>query len=252
MSGSLRFLAAMLPELAAGLVITLKLIACSVPLGLVIGYAVSVARTYGSRPLRATAVAYQSAFRGVPLLVQLFLLYYALPRFGVTLSPFGAAVCGFGLCSGAYHSEYIRSALLSIPTAQMEAARALGMRRITAVWRVILPQAVRRSLGGCGNEVVSLVKYSSLAYLVTLVDLTGAGRQVAYRSFRFFETFLIVGLIYLALVAMVSAGVRWLEKRMDPEPHKTLRSPAAASPLAGRKRSHRIRSLVQSGARDSS
>ncbi len=210
------FFIEMLPELARGLLITLKLIACSAPLGLMIGFAVAAARSYGPRPLRAAARAYQSALRGVPLLVQLFLLYYALPRLGIVLSPFAAAVCGFSLCGGAYHSEYIRSALQSIPTAQMEAARALGMRRSRAVWHVILPQAARCSIGGCGNEIVSLVKYSSLAYLVTLVDLTGAGKLIAYRSFRFFETFLIVGLIYLALVALTSAGFRLVERRANP------------------------------------
>ncbi len=221
----MRFLIEMLPELASGFLITIKLIVCSVPLGLVIGFAVAAARSYGARPLRAAACAYQSAFRGVPLLVQLFLLYYTLPHFGIILSPFAAAVCGFGLCSGAYHSEYIRSALLSIPTSQMEAARALGMPRGRAVWHVILPQAARRSIGGCSNEIVSLVKYSSLAYLVTLVDLTGAGKQIAYRSFRFFETFLIVGLVYLALVAAVSAGLRLVERRFNPDPNTDRRRP---------------------------
>lgn len=90
------------------------------------------------------------------------------------------------------------------------------MRAATAIRHIILPQAFRRSLGGCGNEVVSLMKYSSLAYLVTLVDLTGAGKQIAYRGFRFFETFLIVGLIYFALVAIASSGVRWLERYLEP------------------------------------
>jgi len=223
----IRFFLDILPELGAGLAVTLKLIVCSVPLGVLMGVIVAMSRTYGPRPVRFLAASYQSVFRGVPLLVQLFILYYTLPRFGLLLSPFAAAVAGFGLCSGAYHSEYIRSALLSIPTSQMEAAYALGMKKITAIRRVILPQALRRSLGGCGNEIVSLIKYSSLAYLVTLVDLTGSGKQIAYRSFRFFETFLIVGLIYLAMVAVTSSGLRALEFHLDPE-H------ARPWPLAGR------------------
>ena len=223
----IHFLLGMVPELTAGLAVTLKLIVCSVPLGVLMGIMVAMSRTYGPRPVRFLSASYQSALRGVPLLVQLFILYYTLPQLGILLSPFAAAVLGFGLCSGAYHSEYLRSALLSIPSSQMEAARALGMKKITAVCRVILPQALRRSLGGCGNEIVSLIKYSSLAYLVTLVDLTGAGKQIAYRSFRFFETFLVVGLIYLALVAVTSSGLRALEYHLDPEHVRSW-------PLAGR------------------
>ena len=195
-----------------GLAMTLRLIAASIPLGLVLGAAAALVRVYAPRPFRTAVAAYQSAFRGVPLVVQLFILYYVLPRWGLLLSPFAAAVIGFGLCSGAYHSEYIRSAILSIPVGQMEAAGALGMTRLTAISTIILPQAARKAVPGCGNEIVYLVKYSSLAYLVTLVDLAGAGRLQAYASFRFFEVFLVVGLIYLALVAIVRAALHLLQR----------------------------------------
>jgi len=200
-----------LSGLMDGLSITLRLVAASIPLGLVLGAATALIRVYAPPPFRFAAAAYQSAIRGVPLVVQLFILYYVLPRSGLLLSPFAAAVIGFGICSGAYHSEYIRSAISSIPPGQMEAARALGMSRTTAVRAIILPQAARRAVPGCGNEVVYLVKYSSLAYLVTLVDLAGAGRLQAYASFRFFEVFLIVGLIYLVMVAVVQSGLLLLQ-----------------------------------------
>ncbi len=201
-------------ELMIGLRMTVLLIVLSAPLGLAIGCAVAWTGVYAPLPLRWASHIYRSALRGIPLLVQLFLLYYGLPRFGVVLSPLTAAVLGFGLCSGAYHAEYLRAALLSIPESQYEAARALGLSRRSALLRVVFPQALRHALPGFTNEVVYLVKYSSLAYLVTLLELTGAGRLIAYRTFRFFEVFLIVGVIYLALVAVVAAGAAWIERRV--------------------------------------
>jgi polar amino acid transport system permease protein len=203
---------ALVPRLVDGWILTLRLLAVSIPLGLAVGVAIGVARVYGPRPVRVAAAVYQSVLRVIPLVVQLFLLYYVLPRAGLLLSPFAAAAAGFALCSGAYHSEYIRSAISSIPFGQMEAARALGMSHFLAIRTIILPQTARRALPGCGNELVYLVKYSSLAYLVTLVDLMGAGRIEASASFRFFETFLVVGMLYLLMVAIVRAGLHLLQR----------------------------------------
>ncbi len=219
-----------LHELLVGLRMTVILIAASAPLGLALGLLVALAGVYAPLPLRWVSHFYRSALRGTPLLVQLFLLYYGLPRLGPVLSPLAAAVLAFGLCSGAYHAEYLRSALLSIPASQLEAARALGLGRRKALLRVVFPQALRRALPGLTNEIVYLVKYSSLAYLVTLVELTGAGRLIAYRTFAFFEVFLVVGVVYLLLVAAVAAGAGWVERRvaLDRPAHSP---PALAAPL---------------------
>jgi len=200
-------------QLLVGLRMTILLILAAAPAGVAIGVIVGIARVYGPRPVRVLAFAYQSAFRGIPLVIQLFIIYYVLPRAGLRLDPFPSAVLAFALCSGAYHSEYVRSALLSIPTGQLEGGLALGMRQSVAVRAIILPQALRKAVPGCGNELVYLIKYSSLAYLVTLVDLTGAGRLEAYASFRFFETFLVVGMVYLAMVALARTGLRCIERR---------------------------------------
>jgi len=209
------FIIETLRGLGDGLGMTVVLIVVSAPLGLALGGVSAFAGVYGPRPVQWLVALYRSAIRGTPLLAQLFILYYGLPRVGIVLSPFVAAIAGFALCSGAYHAEYIRAALLSIPRAQEEAARALGLSRRKAVIRVVVPQAVRRAIPGCWNEVVYLVKYSSLAYLVTLVELTGAGRRIAYQSFRFFEVFLIVGGIYLLLVSAVT-GIGWaVERRLE-------------------------------------
>jgi len=203
-----------MPQLGQGLLVTLRLVAVAAPVGLVLGFVAGLARVYGALLPRGLAIAYQLVFRGVPLIVQLFILYYGLPRIGVTFTPFAAATLGFILCSGAYHSEYVRSAILSVPDGQMDAGRALGMSVRQTVIYIILPQVFRKAIPGCGNEIVYLIKYSSLAYLVTLVDLTGQGRLIAYASFRFFETFFVVGLIYVALVSITTSLLRVLENRL--------------------------------------
>ncbi|HDL85115.1 MAG TPA: amino acid ABC transporter permease, partial [Candidatus Acetothermia bacterium] len=145
---------------------------------------------------------------------QLFIIYYGLPRLGIVFNPLTAAIIGFGLCSGAYHSEYLRGALMSIPLGQMEAARALGMGKIQTISSIMLPQMIRRAIPGCSNEITYLIKYSSLAYLVTVIDLTGQGRLIAYATFRFFDAFLIVGLIYLGLVTIANHLLQSLERRV--------------------------------------
>ncbi len=202
------------PQLGQGLLVTLRLILVAAPVGLALGFAIGLIRVYGNRLSRGVATAYQLTFRGVPLIVQLFILYYGLPRIGVTFTPFAAATLGFILCSGAYHSEYVRSAILSVPDGQMDAGRSIGMGVWQTVIHIILPQVFRKSLPGCGNEIVYLIKYSSLAYLVTLVDLTGQGRLIAYASFRFFETFFVVGLIYVALVSLTTSLLRFIERQL--------------------------------------
>ena len=202
------------PHLLAGLAVTLELIVCAAPLGLLIGIVIAVSRAYGGPILSPLADIYQIIFRGTPLLLQLFVIYYGLPRLGIVLNPLSAAIIGFGLCSGAYHSEYFRGALLSIPVGQLEAARTLGMGKLQTIKSIVLPQMIRRAIPGCSNEVTYLIKYSSLAYLVTVIDLTGQGRLIAYATFRFFDVFLIVGLIYLGLVTIANNLLQRLERKV--------------------------------------
>ncbi len=149
-----------------------------------------------------------------PLLVQLFILYFGLPSIGIFFSPFVAATIGFILCSGAYHSEYIRGAIQSIKSGQMMAAEALGMNKFKAILYIILPQALRRAIPGCSNEIIYLIKYSSLAFMVTCVELTGAGKFIATRYFRYTEVFIVVGIIYLLIVTVVTKSLNSLEKKL--------------------------------------
>ncbi len=203
------------PPVLEGALVTLKLIALSIPLGLISGILIAVGRVYGSKLISSFCTIYTLFFRGTPLLVQLFILYFGFPSIGIFFSPFTAAVIGFILCSGAYHSEYIRGAIQSIKEGQMMAAEALGMTRANAILYIILPQALRRAIPGCSNEIIYLIKYSSLAFMVTCVELTGAGKIIASRYFAYTEVFLVVGAIYLLMVSVVTKALNMLEKKLE-------------------------------------
>ncbi|MEA2021163.1 MAG: amino acid ABC transporter permease [Candidatus Caldatribacteriota bacterium] len=204
----------LLTPLLEGTIVTLKLIALSIPLGLFFGILIGTGRVYGNKFISSFCIIYTLFFRGSPLLVQLFILYYGLPSIGIFFSPFVAAVIGFSLCSCAYHSEYIRGALQSIKSGQMMAAEALGMTRFRAILYIILPQALRRAIPGCSNEIIYLIKYSSLAFIVTCVELTGAGKIIASRYFEYTLVFAVVGVIYLLMVSIVTKILSNLEKKL--------------------------------------
>lgn len=200
-----------LPAFLKGLKVSLLLIAPSALFGLCIGILVGAFRVYGNRPVVMLSDLYVTLFRGVPLVVQLFFWYFGLPHIKIYLSPFVASVLGFSLCSGAYHSEYVRGALLSVRSGQMLAAQALGFSKLRMVVSVILPQAMRRALPGCGNEIIYLIKYSSLAYMVTCIELTGEAKILASHTFKYTTVFLSVGVVYLLLVSLAS----WLLHRLE-------------------------------------
>ncbi|TAJ43224.1 amino acid ABC transporter permease [Methanofollis fontis] len=203
----------LLPALGEGVIITIALILAAAPFGCLLGIGVAVGRTYGSRPVSLLTRGFVAFVKGCPLLLLLFILYFGLPSIGIRFTPFLAATVGFIFCNGAYNSEYIRGALLSVKEGQMIAASALGMTRAQAIRHIILPQALRRAIPGMTNEFIYLIKYSSLAYMITVVELTGAGKLVATKYFMYNETFLVVGIVYLALVTVTTLGANFLERR---------------------------------------
>lgn len=205
----------LIPALNRGLVMSFKLIIPSAIVGLMIGIVIGTLRTFGTPVLRRTANGYAAVFRGTPLLVQLFILYFGLPNLGIYLDAYAAAVIGFILCSSAYHSEYIRGGLLSIKKGQLLAAQAMGFSTLKTMRHIILPQAVRRALPGCSNEIIYLIKYSSLAYIITCIELTGEGKIIATRTFRFTEVFLVVGFYYLILVTITAFILKRLEEKFQ-------------------------------------
>lgn len=204
----------LVPALMKGLVVTLQLIALSAPIGLLLGIGVAVGRQYGGRAVSSICTGFVYFIKGTPLLLLLFILYFGLPSVGIVFSAFVASVIGFILCNGAYNSEYIRGALLSVKDGQMIAAQALGMSRAQAIRNVILPQALRRSIPGLSNEFIYLIKYSSLAYMLTVIELSGAGKLVATKYFAYTESFMVVGIVYLALVSVTTVAVSLLEKHL--------------------------------------
>jgi polar amino acid transport system permease protein len=209
------FLEILFPSLLEGLIMTIELICWSIPIGLIVGIIVAVGRVYGNVLVSFFSKAYIVFFRGTPLLILLFILYYGFPSIGIYLSPFAAAVIGFVLCSSAYHAEYIRGAIQSVKSGQVLAAQALGMSKLSAVFNIVLPQALRRAIPGCSNEIIYLIKYSSLAYMVTCIELTGAGKIVASRYFTYTEVFLVVGAIYLTVVSLATKALNTLEERLS-------------------------------------
>jgi len=203
-----------LPFLFKGLIVSIELIIPSALFGFLIGIIVGVLRVFGNPFAIMIANTYVAIFRGFPLVIQLFIWYFGLPHLGIYLNPFLASVIGFSLCSGAYQSEYIRGALLSIKKGQLLAAESLGFTKVQMIFSVILPQAFRRALPGCGNEIIYLIKYSSLAYMITCIELTGQGKIIASETFKYTEIFFIVGIFYLVLTSAASWLLHNLENRL--------------------------------------
>lgn len=205
----------LMPALIRGLWVSIELIVPSAILGILIGIFIGMLKVYGHPVLRWLAAAYVQIFRGFPLIVQLYIWYFGLPLLGIYMTPFEAAVTGFSLCSGAYHAEYVRGAFQSIKSGQMQAARALGFTRIQAIFSIILPQAFRYALPSCANEFIYLIKYSSLAYMVTCLELTGEGDVIASLTFRYTEVFMTVGALYLVMVSVATLILNRIEGRLS-------------------------------------
>ena len=204
-----------MPYLDRGLLMSLQLIVPAALIGGFIGVVMGVLRVFGSPAVRRLTDALVAVVRGVPLTVQLMILYFGLPNLPflkIYLSPYTAALIGFIICTSAYQSEYVRGALLSIQQGQIKAAQALGMTRWQIILSVVVPQAVRRALPGCGNEIIYLVKYSSLAYLVTCIELTGEAKVLVSRTFRPTEVYLVAACYYLAMVTAATWLLAKLEK----------------------------------------
>lgn len=203
-----------LPKLAQGLIITLEITATCIAIGIVLGLFLALGRVYGRHTFYWLSSAYVQFFRGTPLLVQLLMIYYGLPSWGISFSPFVSGILALGLNTAAYQAEYFRGAIQSIKAGQMLAARSLGLSHWQAIRYVILPQALRLVIPPWSNELIYMLKYSSIVYMVTVMDLMGVARVIAARNFRFFEVFIITALIYLALVLIISWFLRLLEERV--------------------------------------
>lgn len=212
MSDFSAFFIRFLPDLLRGLGVTLVLTAQGLAAGFVLGLLATLARTYGGKFWRGLAVGYIELFRGTPLLVQLFLIYYGLPGLGITLSRELSAFLALGLNSGAYQAEYLRGSILAIGDNQMVAGRSIGLSKWKTIWYIILPQALRLAIPAWSNEPVSLLKSTAVVFLIAVPELMAKAKSIAARTYDPIGSYLAVAVMYLAVVYILDAFLRWLER----------------------------------------
>ncbi|MBX5147387.1 ABC transporter permease [Rhizobium lentis] len=221
-------------SLVAAIPLTIELAVTSICLGAILALLLALARLSGVAALDWFARLYVFIFRGTPLLVQIFLIYYGLGQFPAVRhsvfwpflrDPYWCAVLALTLNTAAYASEIIRGGLLSVPHGQIEAARACGMHRFLMFRRIVLPLAIRQALPAYGNEMISMVKATSLASIITLMEVTGVAAKIISETYRAIEVFVVSGAIYLALNFLLTRLIQFAEYRLGPH----LRAPVPGS-----------------------
>ena len=210
-----------LPKLLEGAWLTLELVGIAVIAGLILAIPLGIARASKHWYVRALPYGYMFFFRGTPLLVQLFLVYYGLAQFDAVRQgplwpylrdPFWCAIITMTLHTAAYIAEILRGAIQAIPPGELEAARALGMSKTQTLFYITLPRAARIGLPAYSNEVILMLKASSLASTVTLLELTGMTRTIISRTYQTVDMFLIAGVIYLVMSFVLIQGFKLLER----------------------------------------
>jgi len=216
----------MLPLLAKGALLTLQLLFLSGIVGLTLSVPLALLRVSKRWWVNAIPRTYIFFFRGTPLLVQLFLVYYGLGQFEavresivwvILREAYWCAVITFSLHTAAYISEILRGAIQAVPGGEVEAARAIGMRPAQVYRRIILPRAFRIALPAYGNEIILMLKASALASTITLLDLTGTAKTIFAKNYLPVETFVTAGAFYLVITYALTHLIRFLEKHLHPD-----------------------------------
>lgn len=203
-----------LPLLLAGAGVTIEITAIAVGLGFVLGLITSVCRLSSVKILRGIAICYVNIIRGTPMLVQIFLIYFALPMvIGERINPFVAAVAACSINSGAYVSEIFRAGIQSVDKGQMEAGRSLGLSWMQTMQYIILPQAFKHVIPPLGNEFISMTKETSLVSVIGFEELTRRGQLIIAKTYGSFEIWLTVAAIYLVMTLSIARLVSYLERR---------------------------------------
>lgn len=224
----LSFMLSSFPRILEALPVTLELTAVSAIFGLLLGFGLAMVKINKPRVLTPICTFFVSFMRGTPQLVQLFLAYYGLPlvikainaSLGTELNVNGVpaivyAFVAFSLNESAYFSENIRAAILSVDRKEIEAAKSVGMTGAQTMLRIVLPEAIVVAIPNLGNSIISLLKGTSLAYTVTIMDVMGAAKAVAGRNLRYFEVYITVSLIYWACSLILEQLVRVIEKKTN-------------------------------------
>jgi len=224
MSFDLMLIAASLPKIATGVLLTLKLLALSLLFGTALGIGGALMRISGSRWLAWPAFAYSYVFRGTPLLVQLFVIYYGLSQFeglrasflwSILREPFWCAVIALSLNAGAYSAEILRAAIRGVDQGLHEAGRALGMSPPQRFLHVTAPIAVRLALPAYGNEAIGLLKGTALVSMIAMNDITGVARTIVAKTFAPYEIFIAAAIVYLSLTWVIQHAVRVAERHFN-------------------------------------
>jgi polar amino acid transport system permease protein len=203
------------PYMLGGSVVTISVVLGAMALGLILGVPLAVGQVYGNPVVRRFINVYVWFFRGVPLLVLLFLFYFGLfSTLNINLSAFTVAVIVLGLISAAYQSQIFRGAILSLPEGQFRAARALGMSDTRAILHIILPQALRLSIPGWSNEYSIILKDSAVTYALGVPEIMARTHFVATRTYQHMPLYLMAGLIYLIFTYLGTRGLRVLEEKV--------------------------------------
>lgn len=198
-----------------GIFVTLQIAGIGCVMGISLGTLLGFAQSSSSRLLRFFVGVYTTLFRGTPMLIQIAFAVFVLPQLGIGVSDFWAATLAIGFNSAAYLSQIIRSGIASVGKGQVEAARVLGFSYTQTMRLIVLPQAIRVVLPALGNEFITLVKDSSLASTVGVMELSKEGSYIKNVTFDALTVYCIIAVIYLVLTSILSCGVAWLERRMN-------------------------------------
>jgi His/Glu/Gln/Arg/opine family amino acid ABC transporter permease subunit len=208
-----RLIASIYPQMLEALGVTVTIAALSLPLAVVLGAVIALLRMYAPKPVRVVIAGWIEIMRNTPLLLQMFLLYFALPMLGWRLDGLYCGVLAIALQHSAFLAETFRGAIETISRRQWEASRALGIADARALWHLILPQAAVKVAAPIGNQLIVLVKDTSVVSGIAVLDLTLTGKIILERNAASFEVFLVVASFYLALTVALGMLVRWVENK---------------------------------------
>ena len=182
--------------------------------GTILGVLLALGRSFGSKPVVWLCTAYIEIIRGTPMLAQLFILYFALPPYGIRMTAVTVAYLGFTINCAAYQAEYTRGSIESVGADQFKSAYSLGMSRWQTIFTIVLPQAIRWAIPAWTNEFIYILKYTSLAYVIGAPDLMTQGKFIASRNYQFFRVYLIAAIIYLIIVWISTWIIDRIEEKL--------------------------------------
>jgi polar amino acid transport system permease protein len=204
----------MLPIIAKGSIVTIELTVFSLIIGSILGIIIALLKLVKNKVIFTIASLYTWLFRGTPMILQMFVLYYGLPGVGIKFTPFQAAILGLSLNSGAYMAEIIRGGILSVDKGQFEACKALGFTYFDTMRKIILPQTVRIIIPSIGNEFITLLKDTSIVSTIAMVEIMRSAQMLYSSSFKPMEAFFIAGCLYLFLTTIFTTAFSIYEKKL--------------------------------------